>query len=344
MGRQRSSTLLYSVIIIVGLFLFALFYVTMGNQNQVAGSQTDSTNVKSTHLSQPTPEPKIVYVPQPTPEPKIIYVPQPTPEPKIVYIPANCTETTSQTTAQKPKIEITDEQAYAAITKLIPTILSGGTGNCKFKDYGGSWGAHSLCEVTPNANCKFFSFGISTEYSFDKDLSQSARCKGIGFDPTINHNSKLDNEVWFLAMGANSLDRTPDSWIMTSVPGAMKWLKWPHLDVLKMDCEGCEYAIARDILEEDPDFFEKVDQAAYEFHVSKVWINTEQHIINMGKLFYLMDKAGFELITSVINPCSEKDETPGCMPKLIELGYPCGMKKMCQNFLFAKTKIFGGQV
>lgn len=35
----------------------------------------------------------------------------------------------------------------------------------------------------------------------------------------------------------------------------MKWVGWDHLDVLKMDCEGCEYALARDILKEDPGMY-----------------------------------------------------------------------------------------
>ena len=34
----------------------------------------------------------------------------------------------------------------------------------------------------------------------------------------------------------------------------------PHLAVLKMDCEGCEFTLARDILAHDPLFFGRVDQ------------------------------------------------------------------------------------
>ena len=42
------------------------------------------------------------------------------------------------------------------------------------------------------------------------------------------------------------------------------------------DCEGCEFAFARDILREDPDFLKHVDQLSIETHVSKAWMTTRE--------------------------------------------------------------------
>jgi len=151
---------------------------------------------------------------------------------------------------------ISDKDAYEAIYRIAKQIKDGVEQNkCSFRKYGTGWGAHELCEVKPSNNCKFVSFGISSDYTFDTDMANTAKCKGLALDPTVNHPSKLHDNVWFLNMGATSLEQMPSSWIVTSVPALLKWVKWDYIDVLKMDCEGCEYAIARDVLTEDPAFF-----------------------------------------------------------------------------------------
>jgi len=185
----------------------------------------------------------------------------------------------------------------------------------------------------------FLSFGIANDYSFDTDLANKATCSGLALDPTIKHNSMLNDRVWFLCMGATTLEDPPAGWMVTSVPGILKFAHWESIDVLKMDCEGCEYAIARDVLAEDPELFKRVGQFAIEIHISKKWIQSMEHLLNLGKLFVLLEDAGLSLITAELTTCLDVDEAPGCHEKLLELNFPCSQHHMCQNYLFARSEI-----
>jgi hypothetical protein len=72
--------------------------------------------------------------------------------------------------------------------------------------------------------------------------------------------------------------------LVTTVPGLKKSPRHDRIDLLKMDYEGCEYALAQDILLEDPDFLRTVDQLAIEIHVSRKWLKTEAHAHHLGIL------------------------------------------------------------
>jgi len=100
------------------------------------------------------------------------------------------------------------------------------------------------------------------------------------------------------------------------------------------------------------EFFYKVGQFAVQFHVSRTWVNSIAAILNIGKLYMLLEAAGLHLMYANIGECHPYHEasgmihehglslincTLGCHPKLLELGYPCGSKKMCQNMLFARV-------
>ncbi|TPX55733.1 hypothetical protein SpCBS45565_g08494 [Spizellomyces sp. 'palustris'] len=138
--------------------------------------------------------------------------------------------------------------------------------------------------------------------------------------------------------GAGSAMRgtAANEWQITSLPELKRWLGHKHINVLKMDCEGCEYALARDIAKQDPTFFHDVDQLAIEVHISKAWIKTDRHLHYMGLLYHMLKVAGLHLVSSDITPCMAVDEAPGCPELLVEAGYPCGPQKMCHNYLFSR--------
>lgn len=207
---------------------------------------------------------------------------------------------------------------------------------CNTVSVGYGWGVHSLCNTIPQ-HCTFYSFGISSDYSFDVDLAGNYSCEGFAADPTVTHPSKLHPSVTFHQIGAKMLHEDgPQSWKSTSMPNLMRWRGDEWVDVLKMDCEGCEYSLAKDVSLEDPLFFHKIGQFAIEIHVSKRWLNSTEHMYSFGKLLQQLDEAGLHLADAAIGGCASYDEAPGCMDILHEVGIPCGSGVSCHNYLFAR--------
>jgi hypothetical protein len=214
---------------------------------------------------------------------------------------------------------------------------------CIIQAFGSGNGAHTLCEnYVPQGSCQFYSFGISRDYSFDIDVAEKWNCTGFAADPSVIHPSRLHELITFHNIGARMLaypqDGRIDAAISTSLPSLKSFLNHSYIDVLKMDCEGCEYALARDIIFEDPNFFHHVGQFAVEIHTSKNWLHTKDAVYSLAKLFQLLDEAGLLLTDWAITPCSHHHEASGCMDEVIASGLPCGSGQSCHNYLFARAK------
>ena len=208
-------------------------------------------------------------------------------------------------------------------------------GTCQFVTVGTG---HSLCQPSPtvvNASCTFVSFGINDDPSFDQTLAEHWNCRGFAADPTVDHPSHLHPLVTFHNLGATML--TPNEerlvhkggqagWWSISLPSLRFALGMDTIDILKLDCEGCEMALARDILREDPLFLQSVGQISLETHVTKVWIKTREDLYYFGLHFALLEEAGFVLEWSNVFGCSKRHEDAGCMDELGKYKFPCGYK------------------
>lgn len=209
---------------------------------------------------------------------------------------------------------------------------------------------HRLCGPPPPQPCTFMSFGINDDPSYDIKLAETWGCRGFAADPTIVHPSKLHPLVTFHNLGLTTLRaneeklvRAEEEWWYTSMPSLRKFLKLDHVDIMKIDCEGCEIALSRDILAEDPSFFTYIDQMTIETHVTKAWINSTEELYYFGLLFPLLEEAGFTMVSSMVFGCNNRHEKYGCMEEFGEWGFSCGLgpnrKKAwsCHDFLFVKT-------
>jgi hypothetical protein len=230
-------------------------------------------------------------------------------------------------------------------------------GHCEAIDIGG----HKLCGPKPaeGSSCNFFSFGINDDPSFDTELAKQWNCRGFAGDPTVNHPSKLHPLVTFHNIGATMLNDNEErlinkggesEWWTTSMPKLKDFLKLDHVDIIKLDCEGCEVALSRDILAEDASFLHHVDQLSIETHVTKTWINSTEEVYYFGLQFALLEEAGFQLEWSNIFGCSKRHEVTGCVPEMEEYGFPCGHDPWpgkpnvvkgvsCQDFLWKRYPI-----
>ncbi|KAJ3274108.1 hypothetical protein HK104_004162, partial [Borealophlyctis nickersoniae] len=144
------------------------------------------------------------------------------------------------------------------------------------------------------------------------------------------------HNMHFFAVAAKSLDGWRSEYIQTSVPAFKKWLNHSRVGILRMDCAGCEYALARDVAVEDPMFFENVDQFSIKLHLDRLHMTTRTHLHHLALLFYMLRVSGLELVHAVIDGLC-REVVDGCWPELVAAGYPCSAGSMCQNLLFVRN-------
>jgi hypothetical protein len=209
---------------------------------------------------------------------------------------------------------------------------------CTLKRFGSAWGEHALCERPPRTPCVFHSYGISNDYSFDTQVANDWGCSGVAVDPSVDHPSHIHPRVTFHNFAARTLDAAGDAvWQhVVTMPGLRRFLGHRQLSALKIDCEGCEYAIAEDVLREDPHFFRHVDQVAIEIHLSRKWAATNAHADNLGRLYDLVTAAGLRVAHATVTGCAPEYEALGCHPAFVAAGFACDPGEMCQNVLLAR--------
>lgn len=204
-------------------------------------------------------------------------------------------------------------------------------GTCEFDKNIGKDG-HTTCGPKPQQPCSFISFGINDNYSFDTEVADAWGCRGFASDPTVHHPSKLHPNVTFHNIGATMLQDNEErltnkggnvDWWVTSFPKLRYFLGLDKIDLLKIDCEGCEVALARDMLREDPYFLHHVDQISIETHVTKAWMSTREHVYYFGLLLVLLEEAGFVMEWSSVFGCSKRHEVYGCIEDIAD-SWPCG--------------------
>ena len=226
-------------------------------------------------------------------------------------------------------------------------------GTCELVEFASG---HALCGLKPPEDCTFFSFCINDDPSFDVKLAETWNCRGFAGDPTVPHPSKLHPLVTFHNVGASMLvankERLKDKggseeWWDTSMTKLRYWLGLKHVNIIKMDCEGCEFSLARDILREDPTFLYNADQISIETHVTKSWMTSREHLYYFALHFALLEEAGYKLEWSDVFGCSKRHEDPGCIEELETYGFPCGfdpwpghpnvvLGRSCHDFLWKR--------
>lgn len=233
---------------------------------------------------------------------------------------------------------------------------------CAVIEVGSGNGKHMLCDFVgkgvrhAHANkalddaptCQtWLSFGIAGDYSFDTQLrARCPWCTGHLFDPSMTYPSRIQNGVFFYKLGLKSKDRDLPSrrtdWVLASLPTFFRVFVGDSrstgatLAVLKMDCEGCEYEVAKAVAEEEPRLFARVDQVTLEVHVSRTWMRDGEDMFHLGMLFHMMQREGLQLQHASLDACGAQDEAAGCLPEFVASGMTCVRHAMCHNYLFAR--------
>lgn len=101
---------------------------------------------------------------------------------------------------------------------------------------GGKWVCDPDCLLVPQ-QCTIFSVGSNNEYSFEESL-HSHECRTFTFDHTTNGTGHPDYVV-FSPFGI----ATVSSGNMKSLVDMAALVNVKHVDIFKIDCEGCEFEV-----------------------------------------------------------------------------------------------------
>jgi Methyltransferase domain len=143
------------------------------------------------------------------------------------------------------------------------------------------WEEHSLCvEDVQQKNCLVYSFGIHTSWEWEEKMARLLHCEVHAFDPTMNHPTNLAPNVTFHKLGlqAEGTDMSAthaaeydaiDPKLLLTLGQIMTQLGHAgrKLDVLALDCEGCEWGALRQLACSGESSL--VDQLFVEFHFQK---------------------------------------------------------------------------
>ena len=175
-------------------------------------------------------------------------------------------------------------------------------------------------------------------------------CCGFVADPTVDHSSHLHLLVISYSLGTNTprenfdLAKLKNPFWTVSMPSVNRFLQVDRINVLKMDCEGCEYAFDRDILMEEAPFLHKVHQLAFEVHLNSLWMNNTETLYYYTVLSRLMEETGLQLMMLAMGYSRlwmEHEKFQSHLG-LMTIRYPGrGMKKLykrqsCHNYRFAR--------
>lgn len=119
---------------------------------------------------------------------------------------------------------------------------------------GSSWlGSNVGVFRAARKGCILYSYGISTDSSFEQEMVSKHGCEVFAFDPTIGRLKAPPQQarsIHYHKMGIwNSSGSSKSFLLVEHLFDAMRRLNHSYIDVLKVDIEGAEWTVFRDIFE-----------------------------------------------------------------------------------------------
>lgn len=188
---------------------------------------------------------------------------------------------------------------------------------CNKVRLGSDYGGWVICPDTISEDSIVYSFGIGEDISFDLELIKNYKCRVFAFDPTPRSiqwlkKQDLPLELYYFDYGISDFDGKSQFFVPEnpnhishsiihhsntknrSINVQIRRLETittdlghKHIDILKMDIEGAEYQVIKDILSSN---FE-IHQILVEFHHR--FINNG--IVKTKEIIGLLNNNGYKL-------------------------------------------------
>lgn len=169
---------------------------------------------------------------------------------------------------------------------------------------GGKW----LCFLRPR--CTVLSLGISNEFSFETELALEHDCVVHGFDPTVEPSLELARVMRFRRKGVRDGPgaASPFAEGTLSVWDMLYQANLTRVDVLKVDVEGAEFGMFRELFADYDGHPLPFDQLLVEFHLQPITAHSTQEL---WEVVEKLEERGFRLFETEYNP-----DNPKCCAEL----------------------------
>ncbi|XP_025085904.1 uncharacterized protein LOC112559135 isoform X1 [Pomacea canaliculata] len=184
---------------------------------------------------------------------------------------------------------------------------------CQDKRQMGNWPVCFDKNLIPQSNCLVYSFGIDYDFRFD-DAMANIGCTVYSFDPSMldTPDHKRGDRVFFKRMGISDKDddhfvprvdeyvekrRAVNGWPMRRLQTILDQLghKKEQLTVLKLDIEGYEWDVTRDLL--DSGILSSVPQFLVEWHLFTDFPPRER-VPDAVDTYFRVSDMGFQLFST----------------------------------------------
>ena len=207
--------------------------------------------------------------------------------------------------------DVDDKQVASAIRRLLVDDLES-NGVCKLiKKVGGKQYPKRVCfDDFTEQNCAVVAIGGRklSHMKFDFHMVRKHGCRVASFDPFVTFTDKrhmeLSKNLDFWKVGLSSENRIVNDKEMATLSHILEISNMTNnkIDVLKVDCEGCEWSAFHQIYEQQSDVLSKVERLALELHFEDPLFNKSQLV----SFFKLLDRHNFCPFYREYHPCAQK--------------------------------------
>ncbi|KAL7533582.1 hypothetical protein ACHAWF_004547 [Thalassiosira exigua] len=185
------------------------------------------------------------------------------------------------------------------------------------------WEQHSFCTGDlPSASserCLVYSFGLHQSSEWEEKMADLFGCDVYAFDPTSDFPRKIAPRVTFHKLGlqgaGTNVSATHSTQYAAIDPSKLRTLgeivgmlghEGRSIDVLKMDCEGCEYGVLKELACNGESHL--VKQLMVEFHFQKsLGLSNDADVLVAGDAVGCLEEERWGIVSMEKSGCSPLD-------------------------------------